>query len=398
MANTTSLLTDTQIRKAKPQVKEYNLSDPRGLQLRVMPSGVKKWLFNYQKPYSGRRTNIKLGTYPEMSLSAARALRDEYRSMLAVNTDPQKERIARASSFLEEQQNTLASVASAWFETHSADLTPKYASDIWNSLASHIFPRLGAIPVSELRAPEVIRCLQPLANSGKLEMVKRICQRLNLIMRYAVNTGSLESNPLSGISAAFRSPKKANLPTISPEELPGLMESIESASITPTTRLLILWQLHTMVRPSEAVMARWSEIDFGAALWTLPAERMKKNREHKVPLSSQALGILSSMKQISEHREFVFPSVRNPRSHANSSSANMALKRMGYRKRLVSHGLRALASTTLNESGFDRDLIEVALSHVDKNTVRSAYNRAEYIERRRDMMQWWSDRIEDAMP
>ena len=363
-----------------------------------MPTGIKKWLFNYQKPFSKRRTNIKLGIYPELSLSSARNLRDAYRSLLAENIDPQKERIKKASLSLQAQQNTLQSVSLRWFEIHSVHLTKKYASDIWSSLSNHVFPRLGSIPITELRAPEVIQSLQPLERENKLEMVKRICQRLNLIMQYAVNTGSLETNPLFGVSAAFRPPKKHHFPAIAPEELPIFLKAAQSASITPTIKMLLFWQLHTITRPSEAAKTRWTEIDFKHAIWTLPPNRMKNKREHKIPLSSQSLEILGAMKIVSGNRDFVFPSSRDPRSHANSSSVNVALKRMGFKNRLVSHGFRSIASTALNENGFDKDLIEVALSHADRNTVRSAYNRADYLERRRKIMQWWSDYIKNTAP
>jgi integrase len=186
------------------------------------------------------------------------------------------------------------------------------------------------------------------------------------------------------------------MPTITPEELPQLMRDISYASIKLVTRFLIEWQLHTMVRPSEAAGAKWSEIDLENKVWIIPAERMKKKREHAVPLTDQILEILNSLKPISGHREHVFPADRNPRHHINEQTANMALKRMGYEKRLVAHGLRALASTTLNQSGFDGDVVEAALAHVDKNEVRRAYNRADYLDRRRVMMSWWSKYIEQA--
>ena len=194
----------------------------------------------------------------------------------------------------------------------------------------------------------------------------------------------------------FETPAKQHMPTLKPEQLPELMRSIATASIKRTTRCLIEWQLHTMVRPSEAAGTRWDEIDFETKLWTIPAERMKKKKEHIVPLSDQCLGLLEAMKPISHHREHVFPADRNPRTHANSSTGNMALKRMGYGGQLVSHGLRALASTTLNEQGFDPDIIEAALAHVDKNEVRKAYNRAQYLEQRLKLMGWWSEHIEQA--
>ena len=396
MANTTSLLTDTQIKKAKPRSKEYSLSDPRGLHLRVMPSGIKKWLFNYQKPLNKKRTNMKLGIYPELSLVEARQLRDHYRSLLANGKDPQIERKNKLIKALEEQTNTLKSVALSWFENYSADLSRKYSCDIMSSLQNHVFPALGDHPLKELKAPETISVLKPLADQNKLEMVKRICQRLNMIMNYAVNTGIVDTNPLAGISVAFKSPRKKSHPTIAPSELPQLMKAIENASILSTTKCLIEWQMHTMVRPSEAATTKWSEIDIDSGIWSLPAERMKTGRNHKVLLSNQALELLRDIEPISGQRTYVFPSNRNPKSHASSASVNMAFRRMGFKGRLVGHGLRALASTVLNEEGFDKDLIEVALSHVDKNTVRSAYNRAEYLDRRRSMMQWWSDYIDKA--
>ena len=396
MANTTPLLTDTQIKRAKPCSKEYSLSDPRGLHLRVMPSGIKKWLFNYQKPLTKKRTNMKLGIYPELSLVDARHLRDHYRSLLANGKDPQTERKQQHNKDLEEQTNTLKSVALNWFENHSSDLSHKYSNDIMSSLQNHVFPALGDKPLKELKAPETIRVLKPLADQNKLEMVKRICQRLNMIMSYAVNTGIVDTNPLAGIGVAFKAPKKRSHPTISPNELPQLMEAIDNASILFTTKCLIEWQMHTMVRPSEAALTKWSEIDSDSGIWSLPAERMKTGRNHKVLLSNQALELLRDIEPISGQRTYVFPSNRNPRSHASSASVNMAFRRMGFKGRLVGHGLRALASTVLNEEGFDKDLIEAALSHVDKNTVRSAYNRAEYLDRRRSMMQWWSDYIDKA--
>jgi integrase len=206
----------------------------------------------------------------------------------------------------------------------------------------------------------------------------------------------IHANPLSGISKAFNTPKAVNLPTLKPEQLPELMSTLNGASIKLVTRCLIEWQLHTMVRPAEAAGVRWDEISIEKAQWEIPAERMKTSKPHMIPLSHQSLILLNILKPISGHREYVFPADRNPRKPANSQTANMALKRMGFGGRLVSHGLRALASTTLNEQGFDPDVIEAALAHVDQNAIREAYNRAEYLERRKVMMCWWSSHIESA--
>lgn len=393
MANSTRELTDTQIKRAKPRAAEYNLSDGKGLQLRIKPSGTKTWLFNYSRPVTKRRTNLKLGTYPELSLRQARERRQSFRSMLADGKDPQIQLQQEQSRELEASANTLQSIADQWFEIKSHEISEDYASDLYNSLSNHIFPILGKTPIHQLRARQVISALEPLHSAGKLELVKRLCQRLNMVMDYAVIRGIIDMNPLGPIGKAFKAPKKSHLPALKPSELPELLEAIESASVTTTTRNLMMWQLHTMVRPSEAAGAKWREIDFKKSTWNIPAERMKKKRPHSVPLTAMTIEILSNMKSISGKRDFIFPSNRNPREHASSAAVNMALRRMGFKGRLVSHGFRALASTALNDQGFDPDLIESALAHADKNSVRAAYNRSDFLERRKEMMEWWSARL-----
>ena len=393
MARTTRPLSNTEIKNAKPREKEYNLADGDGLALRIKPNASKYWIFNYSRPYTKKRANISFGTYPDLSLADAREMRHVARKSLARNIDPRQKRDNDSKIQIAAMENTLRYVAEKWFEIKSLQLTPDYAMDVWNSLDNHIFPKLGKRPIHNVLAPDVIDTLKPLSKTGKHEMVKRICQRLNQIMVFGVNTGLIPANPLAGVSSAFQAPAKQHFPTIKPDELPEFVQKLEEASITTNTLFLIKWQLHTMARPSEAAGTRWKEIDFEDKFWTIPLERMKKSRTHIVPLTVQALALLKEMKPISGRREFVFPAERNPRKSISEQTANMALKRMGYKGKLVAHGMRALASTTLNEEGFDPDLIESALAHVDKNSVRRAYNRADYLERRRVMMSWWSSHI-----
>lgn len=396
MARTAKPLTDTEVKQARPQDKEYTLWDGKGLNLRVKPNGTKSWIFRYARPFTGRRANLTIGTYPAVSLAAARAQRQECLMLLARDIDPAEHRAEERRQQTEAHGNTLERVAGRWFRIKQEKVSPAYADDIWRSLESHIFPDLGKLPISRIRARQVIEILEPVAARGALETVKRLCQRLNEIMVYAVNTDLIDANPLTGVNKAFQAPQKNHMPTLTPDELPVLMTAIANASIKITTRFLIEWQLHTMVRPGEAAGTRWEEIDIENALWRIPAERMKKKRPHTVPLTPHALTLLELMRPFSGHREHVFPADRNPRTHIHHQTANMALKRMGYSGRLVAHGLRSLASTILNEQGFDPDLIEAALAHTDKNDVRSAYNRAEYVERRRPMMAWWSAHIEQS--
>ena len=396
MPRITNPLTNTEVSKAKPRDKVYSLSDGGGLQLRIKPSGSKTWLLDYYRPYTKKRTSISFGAFPEVSLAEARSKRESARKLLAQQIDPKEHREERQRTAQSAHGNTLHAVAEQWLEIKKSKVTEDYATDTWRSLELHVFPDLGKLPIHKITAIKAIDTIKPLAAKGSLETVKRLCQRLNEILTYAVNSGLTDTNPLAGIASAFQSPRRTNQLALAPSELPELMQSLSVASIKRTTRCLIEWQLHTMVRPSEAAGTRWDEIDVDKQVWTIPAECMKKRKAHAVPLSTQTMALLEIMRPISGRGEFVFPSDRKPRTHINSQTANMALKRMGYGQRLVAHGLRSLASTTLNEQGFDPDIIEAALAHTDKNEVRNAYNRAQYIERRKPLMDWWSQHIEQA--
>ncbi|AIW13336.1 integrase domain-containing protein [Vibrio tubiashii] len=393
MAKTTSYLSDKQLKSAKPKSKEYVLTDVNSLRLRITPNGVKRWLVNYKDPVSDKRTNLSLGTYPIITLATARKLTMEVQELIALGISPKEHREAKKREQQSISEHTLFNVASQWFELKKDAVTVDYATDIWRSFEMYFFPKFGDTPISELTAPNVIMALRPIEARGNLETVKRLVQRINEVMTYAVNCGLVFSNPLAGIKEAFKKPKKQHMATLTPEELPELMNALATASIKKVTRSLIEWQLHTMTRPAEAAGARWEEINLEERIWTIPPARMKKGREHRIPLTDEAVAILEYLQPISGHREFIFPSDRDPKKHCNSQTANMALKRMGFANRLVSHGLRSIASTTLNEQGFEPDLIEVALAHVDKNQIRSAYNRTDFLDRRRPMMSWWSGHI-----
>ena len=396
MAVKVAPLTDKKIKSVKNAEKDYVLSDGNGLQLRIRSNGTKAWNFNYKHPQTRKRINIGIGVYPGVSLINARKKAQIYRDLLAQDIDPKEERDIKLNQEKQVTEFTVKNIALEWYELKKDDVTEDYALDIWRSLERHIFPKLENFPISTITAPQVIELLRPIESKGSLETVKRLIQRMNEIMTYAVNGGVIYANPLSGIRANFKKPKKAHMLALKPEELPELMIAIANANIKRTTRCLIEWQLHTMTRPSESAGATWKEIDIDNKIWTIPAERMKKRKEHIVPLTDQMLALIEVMRPISAHREFLFPSDRNPRTHANSQTANVALKRMNFGGRLVSHGLRSIASTTLNEQGFESDLIEAALAHVGDNQVRNAYNRTDYLERRRPMMGWWSGYIEEA--
>ena len=395
MARITRPLTNNEILKAKPREKDFTLHDGDGLFLLVKTSGKKLWRFRYQRPGSSSRTNLSLGSYPAFTLAAARQIRDQHLTMLALDMDPQQQQEHASEKRQIELDSIFSTVATNWFKMKSKSVTEDYAKDIWRSLDKDVFPAIGTIPVQEIKARPIVEALEPIKARGALETVRRLVQRINDIMIYSVNTGLIDANPTSGVGMAFERPKKQNMPTLRPEELPSLMRSLVMSNLSVPTRCLIEWQLLTLVRPSEASGTRWEEIDLDSKLWTIPAERMKAKREHLIPLSPQALYILEIMAPISKHRDHVFPSRNDPKKAMNSQTANAALKRVGWNGKLVAHGLRSIASTTLNEVGFNPDVIEAALAHSDKNEVRRAYNRSVYLQQRVELMLWWGNFVEN---
>jgi len=396
MPKTTKPLTNTEVKQAKPKNKEYNLGDGGGLYLRVKPSGTKLWLFNYFKPFTNKRSNISLGQYPKLSLGKARSLRDEYQSLLADDTDPREYRRDQQAQGKQAHANTFEVVYLKWLQTKEGMWSDSYRKGLVKGMELHVLPALGPLPIHKINAPDTIKLFEPLAKRRALETVRKLCRWTNEIMVFATNTGLVESNRLAGISKAFQPPTVVNTLTIKPEELPKFLKALGQAGNDIIVKCQILWLLHTMVRPSEGAGTLWDEIDLENRVWEIPAERMKKRRDHVIPLSSQSIEILETMKPISQHRDYVFPSRSHAKESINNQSANMAIKRMGYKGKLVAHGLRSLSSTVLNEQEFPHDIIEAALAHVDQNAIRSIYNRAEYLEQRRVMLQWWSDYITAA--
>ena len=285
--------------------------------------------------------------------------------------------------------------AKEWHKLKSHDVSEEYSKDIWRSLEMHVFENMGHYPLTEIEPQLIINTLEPLKVANKLETIKRVCQRVNEIMNHGVFTGLIPQNPLVQIQKAFPAPKKQNLPSIDASELPKLIDKILTSESTKIVKNLFLFQLHTMTRPSEAAGATWNEIDFFNKAWIIPKERMKRRKAHRIPLTRQVLEILANQRKYGDLK-YVFPSIYKINKPISNQSVNKAIKDCGYKGKLVAHGLRSVASTKLNNDGFDKDLVECALSHTDKNTVRATYNRADYFERRREMMQFWSDFIEKS--
>ncbi|MEI6895930.1 MAG: tyrosine-type recombinase/integrase [Psychromonas sp.] len=394
-------LTATEVKQAKPTFRDgklimRKLSDGEGLQLRVQPNGKKSWFLDFINPYTKKRTSLGFGPYPAISLADARKLRMEARELLAKGVNPKDERDTARRLLSDEHDHTLIKVATQWFKMKENHITVGYGKDIWGSLTRHIFPKLGGYPITQLTAPRVIEVIRPLEENGKLDTIKRICQRINEIMTYAVNAGLITNNPLIGIGKVFSPVQTSNNPALEAHQLPELMSAISIANVRLTTRCLIEWQLHTMTRPNEAASAKWVDIDFENKLWIIPAAVMKTNVVHKVPLTYQMINLLTLLKPENGHREFLFPSSHKPKCHANASTVNMALKRMGFSGRQTAHGFRRLARTTLAEEGFNFEALEACLSHKVGTSVSQAYNHATYMNQRIKIMAWWSKHVEQA--
>jgi integrase len=353
-------------------------------------------LFNYYRPITRKRANLSIGKYPDLSLAKARAKSVSARELLADGIDPKEYRDTELKAKQAILNHSFEMVASDWLKLKASEVKEGTYKTISNTLINHIFPIIGKMPITAITAPQVITALRPIEAKGNLEVIARVCQYLNQIMRYAVNHGIIHSNPLAGIKEVFMANKATNNPHVKPEQLSELLYAIDRANIKVITRLLILWQMHTMTRPAETALAQWSEIDLENNLWIIPAERMKTVVSHQIPLTNEMLAILDAIKPISGGLPYIFPADRDHNSHANKASANMALKRMGYQGKQTAHGLRGLARTMLSDQGFNYEASEACLSHKVGNSVSQSYNHSTYLNQRIKIMAWWSDHISES--
>ncbi|GAA74686.1 prophage CP4-57 integrase [Pseudoalteromonas sp. BSi20480] len=389
-------LTDRKIKSIVATGKEQSFSDGNCLVLRVRANGTKSWRFKYT--VNKKVTKISLGAYPAVTLAEARSVAVNYMQLLAKGIDPKEYESAKKLEASRKLANTFYAAAELWFERKQPTVTPHHAAREWRTLEMYIFPKLKDTPLESITAIDTIEILRPLETDGKHSTIKRICQSLNQIMDYSVNHGFINANPLAKIIKVFTKNTVEHMATIRPEELPDFLTAVNnSQTIQSKTKLLILWQLHTMTRSKEAAGTKWADINIEEAVWIIPAEEMKRRRAHRVPLTPDTLAILEQMKPLSGHHEYVFPSERNEKSHASTYTVNAAIKRsLGYKDKLVAHGLRSVASTALHEKGYDSLLVEACLAHADENETRAAYNRSDYLEQRRPIMLWWSEFIEQA--
>ncbi|CAM6800317.1 tyrosine-type recombinase/integrase [Morganella morganii] len=399
-------LTDTKVRAAKPDEKAYTLTDSDGLFLYVHPNGSKYWRFRFR--FGGKQHLMAFGVYPEISLADARERRDAARKQVALGIDPRELK----RELKEEQQkefNTFEKVARDWHATNKK-WSEGHSHRVLKSLEDNIFADIGKYNIAELKTRDLLEPIKAVEMSGRLEVAARLQQRVTAIMRYAVQSGLIDYNPAQDMAGALSAGKRIHRPALELNRLPEFLQRIENYSGRLLTKLAVKLTLLVFIRSSELRFARWEEIDFINAMWTIPAERQpiegvkfsyrgsKMRTPHLVPLSEQAINILKQIQRLSGDHELIFIGDHNPRKPMSENTVNNALRAMGYdtKTEVCGHGFRTMACSSLIESGiWSKDAVERQMSHQERNSVRAAYiHKAEHLEERRLMVQWWADYLD----
>lgn len=399
-------LSNTTIRNAKPKAKPYKLTDEKGLFLLVQPSGGMLWRMKYRVDGCDADGNAKrvekklgLGTYPDVSLKDARDRRDEARRLLANGIDPaeQKRREIHASKV--SAANTFTSVAEAYIAKNERDGLAANTIVKRRWFVRLLQKSIGHRPISEIQPFDVLSAVRPYEAAKNDEKAHRALQFVGSVFRYAIANQLATSDPTRDLRGALAKRKpKHHAAILEPKRVGELLRAIDEyeGQGLPTTRMALQLLPYVFVRPGELQRAEWAEIDLEAAVWRIPALRMKARQEHVVPLSRQAVALFKALHAMTGDGRYVFPSIRTPLKPISENTLNAGLRRLGFTKdEMTAHGFRAMASTLLNESGkWSPDAIERALAHKDKDAVRAAYHRGAHWQERVEMAQWWANHLD----
>ncbi len=389
-------LTDIQIKRSKPGDQNYKIADGRGLYMLITTGGGKLWRWDYR--FEGKRKTMALGKYPDVSLADARAKHSEARKLLNSGVDPMAMRLADKAVEQASAENSFQSVARRWLEHWQDGKTSRHVDSVRRRMQADILPCLGARPIHQIAAPELVVMTKVIEQRGARDIAKRALETTGQVFRFAIAHGYATHNPASEIhpSDILKSARKVNYARIHARELPDLLRAIEVYQGTQVTRLALKLMALTFVRTSELIGARWTEFDVETTRWDIPTERMKMRMPHIVPLARQTLDVLSDLHMLTGNREWLFPGDRDAKKPMSNNTILKALERMGYKGRMTGHGFRGMASTILHEQGWPHEHIELQLAHAPRNAVSAAYNHALYLEPRARMMQHWADFLEQA--
>lgn len=384
-------LTVRQIDTAKPKEKPYKLSDGGGLYLEVTTNGSRYWRLKYR--YAGKEKRLAFGVYPEVSLAEAREKREAAKKLLSAGSDPgelkKAEKIAQKLNY----ENTFEAIAREWHQLRADRWSLRYRDEIIDTFEKDIFPYIGKRPIAEIKPMELLETLRRMEKRGALEKMRKVRQRCGEVFRHAIVTGRAEYNPAPDLATALATPKKTHFPFLTAEELPHFLRDLAGYSGSVITKTATQIIMLTGVRTQELRFARWEDINFEKRLWEIPAEVMKMKRPHIVPMSDQVVALFESLKPITGLYPLVFVGRNDRTKPISKESVNQVIELLGYKGRLTGHGFRHTMSTILHEEGFNSAWIETQLAHVDKNAIRGTYNHAQYLEGRREMMQWYGDYI-----
>ena len=386
-------LTARQVETAKPKEKSYKLFDGGGLYLEVTAKGSRYWRMKYR--FGGKEKRLAFGVFPTVTLAEAREMRNQAKKVLAAGGDPGEVKKEEKAIQKLSTGNTFEAIAREWHKSKADRWSLRYRDEIIDTFEKDIFPYIGKRPIAEIKPLELLETLRRMEKRGALEKMRKVRQRCGEVYRYAIITGRAEYNPAPDLATALTPPKKQHFPFLTAEELPYFLKDLAGYTgsiITKTATKIILL---TAVRTQELRFARWQDIDLEKGIWEIPAEVMKMKRPHVVPLSKQVIELFNSLKPLSGHYELVFIGRNDHRKPISKESVNQVIELLGYKGRLTGHGFRHTMSTILHEKGYNSAWIETQLAHIDKNAIRGTYNHAQYMDGRRELMQWYSDYMDE---
>ena len=386
-------LTDTAVRNVKPTEKPYKISDEKGLYLLVSATG-KYWRYDFR--FGGKRKTLAIGVYPSVSLANARDKRDGARKLLANDTDPSLVKAINKQAKYQAAENTFEAIAREWYASRLPNWAPATAAKVKRFLENDLFPWLGKRPIKDIGAPDLLATVRRVESRGALELAHRIREYAGQVFRYAVATGRAERDPSGDLKGALPPVKTKHHSSITePKAIGALLRSIDGYTGSFVTKCALQLAPLVFVRPGELRHAEWSEIDLEAAEWRIPGPKMKMKDRHIVPLSKQAVEIFKSIQILTGSGKYVFPGLRTHDRPMSENTVNAALRRLGYEQdEMTGHGFRSMASTLLHEQGWPHEAIERQLAHAERNSVSAAYNYAEHLSKRREMMQAWADYLD----
>jgi integrase len=388
-------LTTTAIDRAKILPQRYKLADGGGLYVAVFPSGKK--VFRYEYRLHGKRETLTLGTFPGLSLAEARERHAKARRLVGDGESPALRKRRDKAAGEARVASTFKNLAEDWYKAHSTNRSFVWRNQARRWLDQRILPKIGGTPIADVTREEVLGICKAAHAEGRAHTADRVRQVMSAVFDYAIGHELCERNPARAIAGVLPQPPRKQQPALKPGEIPALIAKVESYGGRPSTKAAFRLLLLTFVRKGELVRARWDEVDFDAALWRIPAERVKTRTAHVVPLSRQAVAAFRELQSLAASSEFVLPHLSTLARPMSENTFNRALVKMGYGGKFAPHGFRRTASTILNEEGYRPDVIERQLAHKERDAVRAAYNQADYLAERRQMMQWWADHIDDLV-